>query len=396
MKFKVRISELRYGEIDVVASSEDEAREIAEKNPGDITWFDAETTDMTVEEMPGVPSPSQDAESRPCQRISPDIIQLSGSILESKAEVVAHMVNKSGVMRGKVANALRQKYPELLPSYKRFCQTPSRETCHLTPTRDGRFVANLFGQGGRSAGWKTDYCALECALESLVRQMTKMGLTTVAMPYGMGCGLAGGDWETVLGIIKKVFAGTRIHVELWKLETKEESDVRRDNETPSRFLTEPRPAARSGEDMESGYHDEQISEKFVWEPGDWTAKEWAVLCKICGLPVDRTDRIVLHASEAEFYITHDGQMDATKAKNPCPVCNSQEEDDRTYIVTEFCPHCESEIEMRWNVDERGFKAFCPVCGKRLMLCDECHQEDYCDYDSKTDSCRYNPRTENKT
>lgn len=64
----------------------------------------------------------------------------------------------------------------------------------------------------------------------------------------------------------------------------------------------------------------------------------------------------------------------------------------TYIVTETCPHCESEIEMIWNTDERGFKAFCPVCGKRLMLCDECLHtgKGQCVYSNDTDSCRYNP------
>lgn len=67
-------------------------------------------------------------------------------------------------------------------------------------------------------------------------------------------------------------------------------------------------------------------------------------------------------------------------------------DDRTYTVTEFCPHCENEIEMRWDTDVRGFQAICPVCGERLMLCDECrHCEDgysVCDYDNETDSCHH--------
>lgn len=66
--------------------------------------------------------------------------------------------------------------------------------------------------------------------------------------------------------------------------------------------------------------------------------------------------------------------------------------ERTYVVTEPCPHCGNEIEMRWNTDADGFKAFCPVCGKRLMLCDECiHAEDYrgCDYNSASDSCYRN-------
>ena len=98
MKFKVRISELRYGEMDVIAASEEEAREIAEKNPGDVTWVDSETTDMTVEDQPTKPV-APVPEDRSCQRISPNIIQMSGSLLESKAEVVAHVVNSSGVMK---------------------------------------------------------------------------------------------------------------------------------------------------------------------------------------------------------------------------------------------------------------------------------------------------------
>lgn len=63
-------------------------------------------------------------------------------------------------------------------------------------------------------------------------------------------------------------------------------------------------------------------------------------------------------------------------------------------VTEFCPNCESEIEMKWDIERDGYKAFCPVCGNRLMLCDECqHAEGNgcigCDYDSATDSCKHN-------
>lgn len=72
--------------------------------------------------------------------------------------------------------------------------------------------------------------------------------------------------------------------------------------------------------------------------------------------------------------------------------NTGKDEDRTYTVTEMCPHCMNEIEMTWNTDEMGFKAFCPVCGGRLMLCDEClHAENSlgCDYDSETDTCRHN-------
>ena len=47
-----------------------------------------------------------------------------------------------------------------------------------------------------------------------------------------------------------------------------------------------------------------------------------------------------------------------------------------YEVTEVCPHCESENTIVWNVDIEGYVAYCPRCGNKMMLCDEClHAED---------------------
>lgn len=65
-------------------------------------------------------------------------------------------------------------------------------------------------------------------------------------------------------------------------------------------------------------------------------------------------------------------------------------------VTELCPHCESEVTLHWDVKDRGYKAYCPVCGERLMLCSACHDDGYgCDYDTETDGCRGNPAEERK-
>lgn len=61
-------------------------------------------------------------------------------------------------------------------------------------------------------------------------------------------------------------------------------------------------------------------------------------------------------------------------------------------VTEVCPYCESEVTMEWDATDRGYKAYCPVCGSRLMLCDECQHGEpgyNCNYDSETDTCRHN-------
>lgn len=59
-------------------------------------------------------------------------------------------------------------------------------------------------------------------------------------------------------------------------------------------------------------------------------------------------------------------------------------------VTEWCPHCEYENTIEWDVEKHGYKAFCPHCGNVMMLCDECqHGQDgapQCDWDSKTGKC----------
>ena len=64
-----------------------------------------------------------------------------------------------------------------------------------------------------------------------------------------------------------------------------------------------------------------------------------------------------------------------------------------FTVTEVCPNCESEVTMAWSIIDKGYKAFCPICGNRLMLCDECQRGEpsfACDYSGATDTCRHNP------
>ncbi len=136
----------------------------------------------------------------------------------------------------------------------------------------------------------------------------------------------------------------------------------------------------SRSELKYGYSKDHPCEPLIWEPEDWSPAEWTVLCRVCGLPADKTERIVLNIDTIESYVSPNSKGCAG-VKQDCEV-------------TEVCPHCESEITMTWDVASRGYKAFCPVCGKRLMLCDEClHAEGsggYCDYDSQSDSCHLNP------
>ena len=57
-----------------------------------------------------------------------------------------------------------------------------------------------------------------------------------------------------------------------------------------------------GNPLGEGYHKEAVVEPLILEPEDWSRQEWSTLCKLCGLPAYRAERIVLHVGEMESYI----------------------------------------------------------------------------------------------
>lgn len=45
-------------------------------------------------------------------------------------------------------------------------------------------------------------------------------------------------------------------------------------------------------------------------------------------------------------------------------------ENRRHFVTEYCPHCDTESTLMWSVEEHGYEIYCPVCGKKIMLCSD--------------------------
>lgn len=137
---------------------------------------------------------------------------VEGNILDTKEDVICHQVNCMGVMGSGLAKQIRNKYPEVYPSYIKYCKgCKDNDPKNLLgevqtiPCSDGKIIANLFGQYryGRDKQY-TDYNALKTSLEGIL-QVAKMFNDTIAIPYNLGCGLAGGDWNIVYKIIEEVF-----------------------------------------------------------------------------------------------------------------------------------------------------------------------------------------------
>lgn len=76
----------------------------------------------------------------------------------------------------------------------------------------GKFIMNVFSQ---KENFDTDYEAMRKALTEIKEYAKKFKLS-IAIPYGIGCGIANGDWNIVYKIIEEVF--NDYDVTLYKLE----------------------------------------------------------------------------------------------------------------------------------------------------------------------------------
>lgn len=134
-----------------------------------------------------------------------------GNILEGNQDIIIQQVNCLSVMGAGLAKQIRDKYPHVFTLYKIHCDVHKSNREKLlgqvlfVNTSDGKVIANAFGQLGFGRDKvQTDYEALEAALWKVKAYAIKNKLT-VSLPEGLGCGLAGGDWNIVYGLIKEVF-----------------------------------------------------------------------------------------------------------------------------------------------------------------------------------------------
>lgn len=151
------------------------------------------------------------------------IKEVEGNLLTYPGiQVVCHQTNCLGVMGAGIAKQIKTKNPEMFKRYVRFCrQFPDAHNLlgmvQFTESDDGKQVfANMFGEysfaesvapyddGGKPR--HTDYDALKECFRRLHTWLVINERTNAGIPYKLGCGLAGGDWDGVVyPMIKQEF-----------------------------------------------------------------------------------------------------------------------------------------------------------------------------------------------
>jgi O-acetyl-ADP-ribose deacetylase (regulator of RNase III) len=126
---------------------------------------------------------------------------VSGSLLDVRAGVICHQANCTSRRAAGLARAIFDAYPAASRAYSVHVRTPG--TIDVTPVAPALAVAHLFAQirPGRCSGddgedsasarerWFSD------ALAALWCWVEREHPAVVAFPWGIGCGLAGGDWR---------------------------------------------------------------------------------------------------------------------------------------------------------------------------------------------------------
>ena len=150
---------------------------------------------------------------------------VKGNLFQADTDIIAHQVNCMGVWGAGVAKQMKAQYPLAYEKYvdivKRTLGIYLLGNCQIVRIAESSIkpntIANIFGQYnyGRDKRY-TDYTAIERGLE---RFHASAGITnkSIAIPYKIGCGLGGGEWEKVKLLIEEIFSD-EVVLKIYRLE----------------------------------------------------------------------------------------------------------------------------------------------------------------------------------
>lgn len=138
--------------------------------------------------------------------------------------VIVHQVNTAGVMGAGVAKALADKFPALEQEYSnyvgelryRYEEEDLLGDVHLFNPVDyypNLHICNLFGQHlNRTAGDNGRRTSYDATVDgwSEIAAIFEGSTQPFYIPYLMGCGLGGGDWNVYSAIVDAIMGPDRV------------------------------------------------------------------------------------------------------------------------------------------------------------------------------------------
>lgn len=142
------------------------------------------------------------------------------NILNAKNNVIiAHQVNCKNKMNSGVAKTLRNEYPIIFNSYTKYCSKFGSNLLgkiQIVKISQEAEICNMFSQD--NYGWDKKYTDSNHFKTCLIK-LHDYALQTnksIAMPYKIGCGRGGGDWNEIYMIIQEIFTESTVTLILYK------------------------------------------------------------------------------------------------------------------------------------------------------------------------------------
>ena len=136
------------------------------------------------------------------------IKDVSGDILLTTAQAIAHGIAPNDDFHQGLALSLREQWPSLYKDFRHYCKTthPEPGAAWLWTNAEGRRVVNLLTQEGSfSPGGKPGPAQLEYVRHSLqnLRELAKKEKFTSLALSRLATGVGRLDWKDVLPLIKQ-------------------------------------------------------------------------------------------------------------------------------------------------------------------------------------------------
>lgn len=132
---------------------------------------------------------------------------ITGNLLNSDAKYIAHQANCLSSNAAHLAAAVFSKFPYADIYSERTIPDKPGEIKICGNGKDQRYIINLFGQyyPGRPKypdSSKDGHKAREKYFKSCLEKISQVeNLESIAFPFGIGCGAAGGNWENYKDMI---------------------------------------------------------------------------------------------------------------------------------------------------------------------------------------------------
>lgn len=153
------------------------------------------------------------------------IHEVSGDILLSSAQAIAHGVAPNDPFHSGLALALREKWPAMYKDFRHYCQTshPKPGTTWAwagvgdAEHKTNQIVALLTQEGGYEHGAKPGPAStanINHALKELHTWIERENIQSIALPK-LCTGVGGMSWESVLPLIKQHLGSLKIPVYIY-------------------------------------------------------------------------------------------------------------------------------------------------------------------------------------